>query len=350
MSKRALRLKETFVKRSVSEDFTRRGYIVFEDNFKFCHVKPDVAAFSWRGPEEVEAIAIECKGYTRRTPDVSSCIRAALGQAALYRLGFPRVYVAVPKGEVNSAERIVLRGHGIGLLLVDEHGGVHEEIEAHEEVPLSPEIHRTVICKSLPALVLSAIPGLRKLRWSSSHDYCGWCAENTPVQYGLYFDPELRHIDPRVEEHLCFGVKVEYKSGFLNKNGSLKTYLSSRFDIQRFWECLERTRVLLKSTIGVSDLGMLVRRFEQNRTVKKLLESVSTSNLKSPGDVKSAIDALRECLLSGAAGDKSPGEILIYAPIWNVRKGLNKNLMVKRVMQAIEAFSPIYEYLSDLLR
>ena len=346
MSKRALRLKETFVKRSVSEDFTRRGYIVFEDNFKFCHVKPDVAAFSWRGPEEVEAIAIECKGYTRRTPDVSSCIRAALGQAAFYRLGFPRVYVAVPKGEVNSAERIVLRGHRIGLLLVDEHGGVHEKIETHEEAPLSPEIHRTVICKSLPALVLNAIPGLRKLRWSSPHDHCGWCAENTLVQYGLYFhsEPELRRVDPRVKEHLCFGVNVEYK------NGILKTYLSSKFNIKRFWECLERTRTILKSTIGVSDLGMLVWRFEQNRTNEKLLESISTSSLKSPDDVKSAIGALRECLLSRDASGKSPGEMLIYAPIWNVRKGLNKNLMVKRAMHAIKAFSPIYKYLSDLLR
>jgi len=238
----------------------------------------------------------------------------------------------------------VLRAHGIGLLLVDEHGDVHEEIEAREEAPLSPELHCTVICESLPALVLSAIPGLRKLRWSSPHDYCGWCAEDTPVQYGLYFDPELRHIDPRVEEHLRFGVNVEYK------NGILSTYLSDKFDIQRFWECIERTRVLLKSTIGVSDLGMLVWRFEQNRTVEKLLDNVSTSNLKSPSDVKSAIDALRECLLSGAAGDKSPGEILIYAPVWNVRESLDKNSVVKRVTRAMKAFSPLYEYLNGLFR
>lgn len=119
-------MKESEVKKAVTEYFRKRGYFVPKAEFDI-GVRPDVSAFRWRGPYEIENIAVECKPFK----SLRSLIETCLGQAREYQLAFQHVYLSTPKRGSSSLNTImdVLAQLRMGLLSVDEKRGVSLELE-----------------------------------------------------------------------------------------------------------------------------------------------------------------------------------------------------------------------------
>jgi len=344
-------VREAVVENAITGWLADRNYLVLRRNFCICTINkiPDITAFKWSDKESISAISIECKGYGERAavmPEEErtlSCIRAALAQAMLYRTTFPVVYVGVPgnpdKVSINDLRRF-LEETGVGVLMVDEEKRVHEVLTPTPVRPFCEDFYRNMLYRAIPLLAFRDVfrDEFRrgKVRYSALKYGGAWCAEDKKIQYGAFYYPSRG-------EFVYFGVNAEYKSG-------IAAYLSKNFDPSALWKCVEKARDKLHASLGIREIGLLAWCFTWAGRVRKeeFLEDVSKDDISGPDDLRGAVQRLRKHALSVSAEAGSPGEIYIATRVWNLKKGVDRDEIVSRFKCAIEAFKPVYEYLSRL--